>query len=62
MAPRNSAWIYPGRDDDFSISSTTIGQEPSPAAKRALEIYRASILRRIEERRRRRKDQAEPTS
>jgi hypothetical protein len=62
MAFRNSVLILPD-PDDFHIQGSTLGREPSPAAKRALEIYHASVFRRIEARRRRRqRDQAEPTS
>ena len=40
--------------DDFHVYSSTIGRPPSPAVIRAREIYLASVLRRIESRRRRR--------
>ena len=62
MAFHETVLILPD-PDDFHIHSSTIGREPTPAAKRALEIYRASVLRRVEERRRRRRsDQDKPTS
>ena len=65
MASRNAGQVFPD-PDDFRIHSSTLGREPSPAVLRAREIYHASVLRRVEERQRRRRedqpDQAEPTS
>ncbi len=68
MTSFSSGQVFPD-PDEFLIYSSTVGREPSPAAQRASELYRASVLRRVEERRRRQRetqadqpDQAEPTS
>ena len=68
MTSISSGQVFPD-PDEFRIYSSTVGREPSAAAQQASELYRASVLRRVEERRRRQRetqadqpDQAEPTS
>ena len=56
MTFHESIWILPD-PDDFHIRDSTLGREPTPAAKRALEIYHAGIFRRLEKRRRQQREQ-----
>lgn len=52
------SWIYRGKliaanAGEPAFTTTSIGREPSAEVKRAMELYRARMLRQIEQRRKR---------